>query len=168
MDVRKYEELQKQELERIQTSRPVAIAKANLENGGVAIVAVFEMAKENKFFFRYTAKTLRTPRRLWKFAGAFILNDGRETVKGELKTPTLKHYLGRVFGTSGKWRIRYPYGKKGLIVTIDRVANGWKQDAQNRAAPAESYGYATARQSRRRPTKAEYNQFIRLWRKGES
>lgn len=123
----------------IQASRIIATAKAPARNGEVVIVAVYEMSNFNHYFFAYTAKTSRTPRRLWKIRNWNIVSDGREFAangKGKLSLASYLDRLGSAIVPGAKWKIRYPHRKRVFTDHMDRIANPFDQAGFKPTIPA--------------------------------
>ena len=152
----------------IQASRLLLQAKAPRKDGKTHIVAVYEMSDEQFFFFTYTAKTTRTPRRLWKIANWHIIHEGRKfDPTGKDKTVDFRHFLKsqQVHIVAGaKWSVRYPYKKNILISCIKRVSD---PDRTPILVPGATFDYASAITSGRRPSKSAYQTVNRIWKRGQ-
>lgn len=97
------------------------LAKAVVEKDGkVFIVAVFERSEYYRFFFRFQAKSKRSPRKSWKYLPGqyYIMNAG---VKNHtLESFMQSNYPGREF------KVRYAVKKKYVLTFFDRIANPTK------------------------------------------
>jgi hypothetical protein len=142
----------------IQASRLLAQAKALRKDGQVQIVAVYEMSSHNFFFFTYTAKTFRSPRRTWKPSGGGYntVNDGRQydpRGKGKLD---LRVFLGRQsfhLQAGAKWKIRYPHKKAQFIQRLEHVGNPFDHRVEQKIIPGSTFITAEWKATGRKPSK---------------
>jgi hypothetical protein len=151
----KDEQLQK-ERATIQSSRLLTQAKAPRKDGLIHVVAVYEMSNERFFFFTYTAKTLRSPRRTWKPAGYNIVNDGRaysSRGKGKLD---LREFLKRqnyYIQPGAKWKVRYPHRKPAFTARFEQVGNPFDHGIKQIITPGSTFITAEWKATGRKPSK---------------
>jgi len=148
----------------IQTTRLLLQAKAHRKDGKTHVVTVYEMSNEQFFFFSYTAKTARTPRRLWKLVNFHIIHEGRKyDPLGANKLATFEHFLNSQrlqIADGAKWKVRYPHNKKPLLAHIQRVSI---PDYIPQEKPAgATYGVASARSAGKTPSKADWRKYNEL------
>jgi hypothetical protein len=116
------------------------IAKAVAQkNNRIEIVAVFETSEYHRFFFIFTARSRRSPRKSWKWTGAY-----QSIYPGMGKTHTLESYV----------QMRYPgqdvkirrYIKKAYLSTfIDRTAHPYTYlEPDRKPLPGQSFEHANA------------------------
>jgi hypothetical protein len=136
----------------IQTSRLLAYAKGKRKDGLFHVVAVYEMSNEEFFFFEYTAKTNRTPRRLWKLVNWRAVHDGRVwDPRGINKKVTLQTALTRStnqLAAGEKFKIRYPHKAKQFHARVQTVT--YIPKPEELPAPARgTWEYAASKSSGR-------------------
>lgn len=104
-------------------------AKAKRRDGRVHVVIVTEFSDHQRFFLCYTTKTMRTPRKYWKYAGYGVIDNARPFGKDEY---TLDVYLSPInihIMQPPEWKIRYPHTKTQFMVWMMRIAHPVRQDA---------------------------------------
>lgn len=151
----KAQQLEKQR-KTIQSSRLLAQAKTLRKDGQIHVVAVYEMSDSNFFFFTYTARTLRSPRRTWKLTGYNTVNDGRQydpSGKGKLD---LREFLKRqsfYLQPGAKWKIRYPHRKAQFTKRFEQVGNPFEHGVEQKIVPGSTFIIAEWKATGRKPSK---------------
>ena len=109
------------EIQKILNSPIIARATVQLEGKeGVIIIAAFELSTRNMFWFTFTAKNSRSPRKSWKRKNIDILWQG--------KFLTIQNMIDKIAitGKTVKSSYRFPKGKRLFIDRMDRVINPLK------------------------------------------
>ena len=108
--------------EQILTSK--ITAKATIKTPGkpgVTIIAAFQLSYEYAFWFSFTAKTARTPRKKWQRCATYLVRLRNEPA-------TLDDMIGLVCRPEQDTKItkRYPCGKRNFADQLDMTANPLK------------------------------------------
>lgn len=108
-----------EERQRIINSKIVARATIKQEGkDGVLIIVAFELSDRNSFWFTFSAKTSRSPRRTWVFKSKHILWQGKVMALEDM----IKFHVG-TGADSAKIVKRYPSGKRALTSKTNSVIN---------------------------------------------
>lgn len=102
----------------IEKGRMLAKAVIKKEDGSATVVAVYETATYNKFYFIYELRRTRSPRRLWKRVWTYGIYQGKVFSLAEMVT---RITLGRKY-EGCKISFRYFYGKRRFDAFVSRVA----------------------------------------------
>lgn len=96
------------------------IAKSVIpQDGHVTIIAAFEKSTQYTFYITFTAKSPRTPRRLWKLLSARSAR-GFQGVQMSIEEISAQIAAGRQVVT------RFPIGKKKFAERLDHINNPYK------------------------------------------
>lgn len=111
----------------IAASKLIAKSVIKSQDNGVTIVAAFEKSTEYVFYITFTAKTPRTPKRLWKVLSA-------RSARGFLGRQMQIEEVAKEIAKGANVTTRFPAGKKRFEETLEHVNNPMKYIT---ATPAE-------------------------------
>lgn len=115
------------------------LAKGVFEKEGkVHIIAVFERSDFYHFFFHFTARSKRSPRKTWKFDWQYYMVSGGFPTK---PYKSIDEFIQDHYNVSD-FKIRYSIRVRSYKVFHERIAFPFKNYVRSMPLPGQTFDYA--------------------------